>query len=139
MRHFKMNADRIFKIFGTKVKVWDISRKATKQPKDNYFLGEPLDSRSWIKSIEPEIRYEPVLPYSSSYQKYAFAGVIGAGGTEEMYNLSFYSKGDFGINSIVEVPSQGSDKFRIISKASYKDFGGIFVYQLRGDNQHKDG
>lgn len=139
MRHFKMNANRLFKIFGTKVKVWDITRKPTKPPADNYFLGEPVDSRSWINSIEPEIRYEPVLPYSSSYQKYAFAGVVNAGGTEEMYNLSFYSKGDFGVNSIVEVPSQSSDKFRIVSKAEYKDFGDIYVYQLRGDNQHENG
>lgn len=139
MRHFRMNVNRLFKIFGTKVKVWDITRKPSQNSADNYFLGEPIDSRSWINSIEPEIRYEPVMPYSSSYQKYAFAGLINAGGTEEMYNLSFYSKGDFGINSIVEVPSQSTDKFRIASKAKYKDFGGIFVYQLRGDNQHEDG
>lgn len=136
MKHKFTNFNKVLNHFGTKVLVWDISER----PKsDDYFLGAPKENTTdWTSEIEPEERYEPVLPYSSSYQKLAFAGSVLQGGTEDMYNLSYYSTKEYGIGSIVQVPRQGTDKFKIISKANYGDFG-VYIYQLKGDDQHPDG
>ena len=141
MARFKMKVGKLFRDVGTHVEIWDIARK----PKKEDFLGLPASDtnsptdNSWIEGLEPEKRYEPVLPYSSTYQKYATAFFHEAGGSLEINNLSFYSQKEYGMGTVVYAPELSSAKYTIVSHGNYSKVGGYYVYQLRGDSQHPNG
>lgn len=141
MGKLKMKIGKLFHDVGTPVEVWDIARK----PEKPEFLGLPVSDtnkptdNSWIEGLEPEKRYEPVLPYSSTYQKYATAFLPKAGGSEEINNLSFYSEKYYGMGTVIYAPELSSAKYTIVSHGNYSKIGGYYVYQLRGDSQHPNG
>lgn len=116
-------------MFGTNVKVWDIALK----PEPDYMLGAPVDEQDWTENVEPEIRYEPFLPFPTTSQQFAFAGSIVAGGVREDYKSQFYSSKKYGVGSILEVKNK---RYRITDSSDYSEYAGFYVYAVKGDDQH---
>lgn len=128
MSRFYINVNDLLKDYGTKVRVWSAD-----DLKPRYEAGEEIKPE--LSDIKPDERNEPVLPFSSSTSQLA---TLISGGTETQADLLWLSSGDYPINSVVEVPSQGS-KYRVMSRSNYTDYSNLIVYQLKGDDLHRNG
>lgn len=85
---------------------------------------------------EPEQRHEPVLPFNTSN---SFMAQFVSGGALTQADLLWISTKLYPIQSIVEIPSQPGEKYRIINRSNYQGYSDVVIYELKGDDEHQDG
>lgn len=128
MSNFYMNVSKMLDRYGTDIKVW--STKIIPKAKRVAGVLKPAD----LSAVTPDLRHEPVLPWSSNS-----AGLVTYlnGGASLDVDLLWLSSGNYPKNSIVEIPTQGG-KYRVVGIANYQDYSNLIVYQLKGDDAHSD-
>lgn len=86
--------------------------------------------------VQPEQRHEPVVPNNAQN---SFMAQILPGGEMEQGDLLWISNKLYPKNSIVEVPSQPGQKYRVVDSSNWQGYSDVVIYVLKGDAKHPDG
>lgn len=104
-------------------------------PHFHYVGGERVKNDETPKA-QPEARHEPVVPFNSQT---SFMAQFVAGGEIEQADLLWISTKLYPKNTVVELPSQPGQKYRIINSSNYQGYSDVVIYELKGDSKHPDG
>lgn len=106
-----------------------------KKPHFHYVGGEKIEDDE-TPTPQSEARHEPVVPPSTAN---SFLGKFVSGGEIEQADLLWISTKLYPKNTIVEVPSQPGQKYRVINSSDYQGYSDVVIYELKGDSKHIDG
>lgn len=101
----------------------------------HYVAGEKVEDDE-TPTAQPEQRHEPVVPASSHN---ALMTEFMTGGAVEQADLIWYSTKLYPKQSIVEIPSQPNERYRIINSSNWQGYSDVVIYELKGDDKHPDG
>lgn len=110
-------------------------RSPVKTPHFHYVAGEKVEDDG-TPTAQPEQRHEPVVPASSHN---ALMTEFITGGAVEQADLIWYSTKLYPKQSIVEIPSQPGERYRIINSSNWQGYSDVVIYELKGDDKHPDG
>ena len=101
----------------------------------HYVGGEKIEDDE-TPTAQPEARHEPVVPFNPQD---AFMAQFLSGGEMEQGELLWISTKLYPKNSIVEVPSQPGQKYRVVDSSNWQGYSDIVIYVLKGDAKHPYG
>lgn len=107
----------------------------TKKPHFHYVGGERTEDDE-TPTVQPEARHEPVVPPNTAS---SFLGQFVSGGELDQVDLLWISTKLYPKNTIVEVPSQRGQKYRVINSSNYQGYSDVVIYELKGDSKHPNG
>lgn len=120
--------------FGVDLTVYPYQSPA-KSPHLHYVGGEKvLDDDS--PQQQPEQRHEPVVPPNALN---SFSAQFVSGGEMEQADLLWISTKLYPKNTVVEVPSQPGQKYRVVNSSNLQGYSDVVIYELKGDDKHPDG
>lgn len=120
--------------FGVDLTVTPYESPANK-PHFHYVGGERIEDDE-TPTAQPEARHEPVVPFNPQD---AFMAQFLSGGEMEQGELLWISTKLYPKNSIVEVPSQPGQKYRVVDSSNWQGYSDIVIYVLKGDAKHPYG
>ena len=120
--------------FGVDLTVYPYDSPA-KKAHFNYVGGEKIEDDE-TPTAQPEARHEPVVPFNPQD---AFMAQFLSGGEMEQGELLWISTKLYPKNSIVEVPSQPGQKYRVVDSSNWQGYSDIVIYVLKGDAKHPYG
>lgn len=85
---------------------------------------------------EPVKLHEPVIPANS---RSSFMMQLLSGGATSKVDLLWISNHVYPTGTIVEVPSQPGQKYRVTNHSNYQGYSDVIIYELEGDDKHPDG
>ena len=106
-----------------------------KSPHFHYVGGVKIEDDETPKA-EPEKRHEPVVPPSTMG---SLTGQFISGGQLEQVDLLWISTKWYPKNTVVEVPSQPGQKYRVVNSSNYQGYSDVVINELKGDDKHQDG
>ncbi len=101
-----------------------------------HYVGGERPKNDETPTAQPETRHEPVVPFNSQD---AFVAQFLSGGEMEQGELLWISTKLYPKNSIVEVPSQLCQKYRVVGSSNWQGYSDVVIYILKGDTKHPDG
>ena len=120
--------------FGVDLTVYPYDSPA-KKAHFHYVGGEKIEDDE-TPTAQPEARHEPVVPFNPQD---AFMAQFLSGGEMEQGELLWISTKLYPKNSIVEVPSQPGQKYRVVDSSNWQGYSDIVIYVLKGDAKHPYG
>ena len=105
------------------------------KPHFHYVGGVKVEDDETPKP-EPEHRHEPIVPPNTMN---SLSAQFNAGGEMEQADLLWISTKLYPKNTVVEVPSQPGQKYRVVNSSNYQGYSDVVIYELKGDDQHQDG
>lgn len=120
--------------FGVDLTVYPYDSPA-KKAHFHYVGGEKIEDDE-TPTAQPEARHEPVVPFNPQD---AFMAQFLSGGEMEQGELLWISTKLCPKNSIVEVPSQPGQKYRVVDSSNWQGYSDIVIYVLKGDAKHPYG
>lgn len=120
--------------FGVDLTVYPYDSPA-KKAHFHYVGGEKIEDDE-TPTAQPEARHEPVVPFNPQD---AFMAQFLSGGEMEQGDLLWISNKFYPKNSIVEVPSQPGQKYRVVDSSNWQGYSDVVIYVLKGDAKHPDG
>lgn len=120
--------------FGVDLKVTPYVSPA-KKPHFHYVGGEKVEDGE-TSTVQPETRHEPVVPFNSQT---SFMAQFLPGGEMEQADLLWISTKLYPKNTIVEVPSQPGQKYRVVDSGNWQGYSDVVIYVLKGDAKHPYG
>ena len=120
--------------FGVDLTVTPYESPANK-PHFHYVGGERIEDDE-TPTAQPKVRHEPVVPFNPQD---AFMAQLLPGGEMEQGDLLWISNKLYPKNSIVEVPSQPGQKYRVVDSSNWQGYSDVVIYVLKGDAKHPDG
>lgn len=133
MSSFYLVFKNMLKEYGVDIVVYPYSKSSDMS--HFHYVGGIKVNDGETDLIKKETRHEPVLPANSQS---SILGQLLSGGVKAQIDLIWISSQLYPINTIVDVPSQGS-KFRVINYSNYQDYSDVVIYGLKGDDQHPEG
>ena len=106
-----------------------------KKPHFHYVGGERLEDNE-TPTVRAETRHEPVMPFNSQN---AFMAQFLPGGEMEQGDLLWISTKLYPKNTIVEVPSQPGQKYRVVDSSNWQGYSDVAIHILKGDAKHPYG
>lgn len=131
---FYMSFKRLVRKFGIDIKVYPY-QDPSKTKHYHYVAGDLVQDEEQ-EEAQPIQLHEPVVPFSSHD---SFMLTFMNGGTSDRADLLWISNHLYPDNTIVEVPSQPGQKYRVVNHSSYLGYSDVVIYELKGDDHHPDG
>lgn len=120
--------------FGVDLTVYPYDSPA-KKPHYHYVGGVRVSEDDESKP-EPVNLHEPVVPANSQS---SFMMQLLNGGALSKVDLLWFSNHVYPKGTIVEVPSQPGQKYRVTNFSNYQGYSDVIIYELEGDDKHPDG
>ena len=120
--------------FGVDLTVYPYDSPA-KKAHFHYVGGEKIEDDE-TPTAQPEARHEPVVPFNPQD---AFMAQFLSGGEMEQGELLWISTKLYPKNSIVEVPSQPVQNYRVVYSSTCQGYSDLVIYVLKGDAKHPYG
>ena len=108
--------------FGVDLTVYPYDSPA-KKAHFHYVGGEKIEDDE-TPTAQPEARHEPVVPFNPQD---AFMAQFLSGGEMEQGELLWISTKLYPKNSIVEVPSQPGQKYRVVDSSNWQGYSDIAI------------
>lgn len=124
MRKLKMTS--LLKRKGVDIKVWSADRLKGGGVLDGVLV------KLTTASVEPELRHDPVIPYSTN----SHLAMFEPGGIQVNVDLLWFSTGVYPDNTVVEISSQGG-QYKVMGSNNYTDYSDVLVYELKGDDHNQ--
>ncbi len=129
MSKFFISFKKMLKDYAVKITVYPY-----KKPSQGKLVGGIYIDDGEEDQPAPEERLEPVVPVNSTMSQ---LGTILSGGTLVQCDFLWVSTGEYPVNTVVDIPSQGG-KYKVISLSNYHDYSDVTIYQLKGDDLNQD-
>lgn len=131
---FYISFKKMVNSFGVDLTVTPYESPA-KKPHFHYVGGERIEDDE-TPTAQSEARHEPVVPFNPQD---AFMAQFLSGGEMEQGDLLWISNKLYPKNSIVEVPSQPGQKYRVVDSSNWQGYSDVVIHVLKGDAKHPDG
>lgn len=113
--------------YGVPIKVW-----SAKSLDGESKVVDGIPVKTPTASVEPEYRFEPIVPYNS----FGATWIAAAAGKQVNVDLLWFSTGKYVEGTVVEIPSQGG-KYIVTNVSDYTDYSDTIKYELKGDDHNQ--
>lgn len=131
---FYMDVTSMLDDYGVDIEVWKSDKPHTgkKELVGGFYLSDEQSTLPDEKTAEK--RHEPVVPVNQLTSQMM---QILTGGSQTNADLMWLSSGVYPVNTMVKVPTQGG-YFRVTNFSNYQDYSNLTIYELKGDDEHRD-
>ncbi|RVU70165.1 MULTISPECIES: hypothetical protein [Lactobacillus] len=129
---FYMSFKSMLDSFGVDLTVYPHDKS---KPSYRYLGGRKIPVEG-TTAPEPIKVHEPVVPANQ------FSAILSSyvdGGNLEEYDLLWFSSGKYAIDTVIQVPSQGNRKYKVVDMSDWQGYSDVCIYMLKGDAEHPNG